>query len=109
MSNPDPGKNKEAGIVSQKPNVPAPRLRRPADEPVAATEVAWRGAPRQAGQRAAPGLNHVLQMFPDRLRVTKVVVLLDQAVVNSLLCRAPNLLELFVAVSALSGIGDQSG
>src|SRR5450755_1697455 len=53
-----------------------------------------RRTPRQARDRLALGRYQILQVFTDRLLISKIVILLQQAVEQRLPRRAPHLLKL---------------
>ena len=89
----DPRQDEEPQVVRQEAEIPAALVFRPADEPVPRTQVPRRRRPRQARQEPLPGTDHVLQMLAHRLRVSEIVVGLDQAVEHRLLLRTPNLPE----------------
>ena len=55
MRHPDPGQDQQSRVVGQQTDVLQPRLLVPADEAVAAAQVARRRAPRRAGYRPAGG------------------------------------------------------
>ena len=76
VRHPHPRQDQEARVVGEEADVLPPRLRRPADEPVAAAQVPRRRRPGQAGERPAPRVHQVLQVLAHRLRVAQVVVLL---------------------------------
>ena len=94
MRNLHPGQNQEAAIVSQEADILAARLGQPANEAVAAPQMPRCRGPGQAGNGSASGLNQILQLFPDRLGVTEVVVMLEQAVEEAFPARAPHQLQL---------------
>jgi len=83
------GKIKNLVSVGQQRDVLQPRLRAPADEAVPTAQMTWRRAPGHTGDGPAARKDHVLQVLAHGLRVAQIVVLLQQAVEQRLLGRAP--------------------
>ena len=74
-------------------NVASAGLGRPANEAIPATEVTRRGGPGQAGQRPTVGRDQIFEVLTNRLRVTQVMVLLDQTVKQRFLACPSNLFK----------------
>src|SRR5438876_6025218 len=71
-----------------------PRLVRPAEKAVPAAQVMCRRGPRKTGHRPLSGVDQKFQVFPDRLFVADIVILLEQAVEQWFFRRAPHGTEL---------------
>lgn len=80
MRNLDKGQDEKAGVLSQKADVLATGLRRPADKTVASTQMAGCRGPGEHRERTALRGGQILEVLPDRLGVTQVVVVFKQAV-----------------------------
>jgi len=83
----------KARVVSKEAKIAFSRLRRPPDEAIPAGNVARRRTPRHAGDRTAVGEDQILQMFSDRLFVTQIVMVFNQAVEQRLISCAPHLTQ----------------
>src|SRR6266699_249089 len=71
-----------------------PRLVRPAEKAVPAAQIMCRRGPCKTGHRPLSGVDQKFQVFPDRLFVAEIVILLEQAVEQLFLRRAPHRAEL---------------
>jgi hypothetical protein len=70
-----PRQNQKAGVVRHQAQVAPADLGRPPDEAIAGAEVARRRRPRDAPDRAAMGLDQVLQVLANRILIPEVVIL----------------------------------
>src|ERR1039458_3255811 len=89
----DPGQDQEARVVSDEPDAVASCSSVPTDVAVAAAEVTGSRCPGQARDGTAFSPYQKLQALSNRLLVTKIVMLLHQAVEQRLLRAATHLLE----------------
>src|SRR5204862_1228815 len=83
-----------ARVVGQQVEVLTTRLVRPAEEAVPAAQIMCRRGPCKTGHRTLSGVDQKFQVFPDRLFVAEIVILLEQAVEQLFLRRAPHRAEL---------------
>ena len=88
-----PGQNQKACVVGEQAQVTFARFRAPANETIAARQVPRGRTPRQTSNRLAFGRDQILQVFAHRLLVAEIVILLQQAVEQRFLRRAPHLLK----------------
>src|ERR1039458_349724 len=85
----DPGQNQKARIIGEETDVAPPCFCIPADETVAAAQVPRCRTPGQTGNRPSLSPQNILEMLPHRLLITKVVIVLHQAVEQRLAYCAP--------------------
>src|SRR5207247_10881422 len=90
----DPMRNQVSTVVGDQPNVAATALQVPADKPIARPQMPRRARPRQTCNGLAPHFHQKFQVLPDRLLVSEIVILLDQAVEQRLVRAAPHQLNL---------------
>ena len=76
----DPRQNQKPRVIGDEADVAPPRFRAPADEAVAAGQVARRRTPCQSRDRADLRPHQIFGLFSDRLFIAQVVVVLQQAV-----------------------------
>jgi hypothetical protein len=89
----NPGQNQKSTLIGNQTEVVLPDPYIPSDKSVPGSDVPGGGRPEQTGDRPAMGKGHILEVLSDRLGITQVVVLADEAV-TELLLRAPaDLLE----------------
>jgi hypothetical protein len=89
----NPGQNQESTLIGDQMEVVLPDPYIPSDKSVPDSDVPGGRRPEQAGDGPAVGKGHILEVLSDRLGITQVVVLADEAV-TELLLRAPaHLLE----------------
>src|ERR1700733_12709001 len=108
MRHRDPGQNEKSSIVGDKTDVAPPRFRAPADVAVPAAQMTWRGTPRQARDGTALRPSQIFEVLPNGLLVFQIMMLLQQAVEQRLVPRAPHLLQLD-GPEFLEGGGDRRG
>jgi hypothetical protein len=82
VGHPYPIRDEEASVVSQQMNVRLPLLGRPADEPISRSQVTGSGTEGETSDRPLGGKDQVLKVLSDRMTVTEVVVVLDEAAVE---------------------------
>src|SRR5260370_41297754 len=92
MGNATPGENGKTSVVGNEADVAPPRFRVPADIAIPAAQMARRRTPRQARDRTALRPGPILGVFPNRLFVFQVVMMLHQAIEQRLVARARHLL-----------------
>lgn len=78
----DPGQNKKASIIDHKREVLLLGELVPADEGFSGLNRPGGGSPADTGHRTIPQKGHILQMLPDDLAVTEVMILVDEAIVE---------------------------
>jgi len=93
MRHANPRGNQEAAVVGQEVPVPTLGLQRPAEEPIPAGQTMGRRRPGQRGHHPRAAEHQVFQLFADRLRVTQLVVLVQQGLEQRLLVGAPHQAE----------------
>jgi len=93
VGDPNPGKNQKSTLVGDQMEVLLSALCTPSDKPVPDSDVPRSGGPEQTGNGPAVGKGHVLEMFPNRLAIAQIVMLVDEAVAKLLLCSPADLLE----------------
>src|SRR4051794_8935362 len=89
----NPRQNQKTCVVGQQMKVSLARLRAPTNEAIAARQMSRRRTPRQTSDRLSVARNQILQMFAHRLFIAEIVILLHQAVEQSFLRCASNLLK----------------
>jgi hypothetical protein len=78
----DPGQYQEPSVVGQKMNALFSQPLRPANVAVPASDVTGSGRPGQTGNGSFPGIDNVFKLLSDRMTVSEIMVLLDQAVIE---------------------------
>lgn len=94
MGDSDPRQQKESRIIGQQVAVFFQRLRGPAYELIPVEDAVWGRREGKAGNGSLAGKDQILQMFPDRLGVAEIVVMLDEAVEKLLVFAFSDLQEL---------------
>lgn len=89
----NPGQNQKSTLIGDQMEVILPGRYIPSDKSVPGSDVPWGGRPEQTGDRPAMGKGHILEVLSDRLGITQVVVLADEAVTELLLRGPADLLE----------------
>lgn len=89
----DPGQYKKPCVVRDEANILPPYFRRPSDKPVPAAEVTGRRGPRHAGDGPLLAIDNVFEVLAHWLSVAQIMVLLDQAVEETLLSGVSHLVE----------------
>jgi len=84
----DPGQNQKSTLIGNQMEVALPDRYIPSDKSIPNSDVPRGGGPQQTSDRPAMGKSHILELLSDRLGITQVVVLADEAV-TELLLRAP--------------------
>src|SRR5579864_7063348 len=92
MRDPNPRQNQKARVVGHQANVAPARRCAPADEAVAAAQMARRRTPRQACDRSALCPDQILKMLAHRLLIAQIMMMLDEAFEQCLVRRSPHLL-----------------
>src|ERR1700674_1613822 len=77
---PGPRQHEIPGVVGEEPDVAPPHLRAPANKPVAWPQMPRRRGPCQTRHRPLSGKHHVLELFTDGLRITQVMMMLDESI-----------------------------
>jgi hypothetical protein len=86
----NPGKNQETGIVGNLVYIYSACLGVPSNKAIAAADVSGGRTEGTTGDRSIVAENNILEMFADRLRVTQIVVLRDESVMELFVLGAPN-------------------
>src|ERR1700733_392442 len=89
----DPRQTQEARVVSNESNVTPARFGAPSYITVAAAQMTRGRTPCHAGDGASLCPNQILQVLAHRLLITKIMMLLHQAVGQRLIGRFSNLLQ----------------
>ena len=80
MRDTNPGWNQKTGVVSEQVAILFPEFWGPADKMVPWPKMPCCRAKSKACQQPVSGKSHVLEVLSNRLRVSQVMVLLDEAV-----------------------------
>src|SRR5215471_19330013 len=89
-----PGQDQKAGVIGNEADVPTARVRAPADVAVTAAQMPRGRTPRQTRYRTTLRPTDILQVLAHGLFITKVVILLHQAIEQRLIGGAPHWLDL---------------
>jgi hypothetical protein len=93
VRDPNPGKNQESTLVGDQMEVFLSGLCTPSDKSVPHSDVPWSRRPEQTGNGSAVGKGHVLEVFPNRLAISQIVMLADETVAKLLLWAPADLLK----------------